>query len=53
MSPTPQSLSGAGKDYVTGLARRGERLLILLDMARLLGSGELGEVSNSGKNGDS
>ena len=53
VSPTPQSLSGAGKDYVTGLARRGERLLILLDMARLLGSGELGEVSNSGKNGDS
>ena len=53
VSPTPQSLSGAGKDYVTGLARRGDRLLILLDMARLLGSGELGEVSNSGKNGDS
>ncbi|MGC6487034.1 MAG: chemotaxis protein CheW [Planctomycetota bacterium] len=53
VSPTPQSLSGAGKDYVTGLARRGERLLILLDMARLLGSGELGEVSHSGKNGDS
>lgn len=53
VSPTPQSLSGAGKDYVTGLARRGERLLILLDMARLLGSGEFGEVSNSGKNGDS
>ena len=52
VSPTPQSLSGAGKDYITGLARRGERLLILLDMARLLGSGELGEVSNQVTKGD-
>ena len=53
VSPTPQSLSGAGKDYITGLARRGERLLILLDMARLLGSGELGEVTKSLKKEES
>ena len=52
ISATPSSLSGAGKDYITGLARRGERLLILLDMARLLGSGELGEVSNQVTKGD-
>lgn len=38
IAPTPASLHAAGKDYVQGLARRGERLLILLDMQRLLGS---------------
>lgn len=53
ISPTPPSLSGAGKDYITGLARRGERLLILLDMARLLGGGELGEVSTQVTKGES
>jgi purine-binding chemotaxis protein CheW len=53
VSPTPPSLSGAGKDYITGLARRGERLLILLDMARLLGGGELGEVSKQVTKGES
>lgn len=40
ISATPTSLGGAGKDYVLGLARRKERLLILLDMARLLAGGE-------------
>jgi len=53
ISPTPPSLSGAGKDYITGLARRGERLLILLDMARLLGGGELGDISNQVTKGES
>lgn len=52
VSPTPQSLTSAGKDYVTGLARRKERLLILLDMARLLGNSELGEINQVSK-GDS
>ena len=41
VAPTPASLVGAGKDYVTGLARRKERLLVLLDMARLLVGSEL------------
>ena len=53
VSPTPQSLSSAGKDYITGLAQSGERLLILLDMARLLGGNELGEISNQASKGDS
>lgn len=47
ISPTPASLVGAGKDYVTGLARRKERLLILLDMARLLVGSELGDGAGS------
>ena len=46
MSSAPASLGGAGRDYVIGLARRNERLLILLDMARLLGSAEI-EQSNT------
>ena len=52
ISPTPPSLVGAGKDYVKGLARRKERLLVLLDMARLLVGSELGNtVSGTKKEG--
>ncbi|MBL8722524.1 MAG: purine-binding chemotaxis protein CheW [Planctomycetes bacterium] len=46
ISATPASLGGAGKDYVLGLARRKERLLILLDMARLLGGSDAGITTN-------
>ncbi len=49
ISPTPASLVSAGKDYVQGLARRKERLLILLDMTRLLGGTEFGSTNNSKK----
>jgi purine-binding chemotaxis protein CheW len=49
IAPTPASLVGAGKDYVTGLARRKERLLVLLDMARLLVGGELGNGTQGTK----
>jgi len=45
ISPPPQSLSGVGKEYIDGLAHNGDRLLILLNMARLLGGGELGEIT--------
>jgi purine-binding chemotaxis protein CheW len=38
IAPTPATLQAAGKDYIQGLARRGSRLLILLDMERLLGN---------------
>ncbi len=40
IAPTPATLQAAGKDYIQGLARRGTRLLILLDMERLLGSAQ-------------
>jgi purine-binding chemotaxis protein CheW len=53
VSPTPASLAGGGKDYVTGLARRKERLLILLNMARLLSGGELGGITSQISNGES
>lgn len=51
IAPTPPSLSGAGRDYVTGLARRKERLLVLLDMARLLVGTELTTITETAKNG--
>lgn len=51
ISPTPASLGGAGKDYVLGLARRKERLLILLDMARLLGGSEAFTTNHHGASG--
>jgi len=47
ISATPATLGGAGKDYVLGLARRKDRLLILLDMARLLGGSEIGTTNNT------
>ena len=52
ISPPPQSLSGVGKEYINGLARNGERLLILLNMARLLGGGEFGEITNQSEKGE-
>ncbi|MFM1871072.1 MAG: hypothetical protein RL398_494 [Planctomycetota bacterium] len=50
ISPTPPTLVGAGKDYVLGLARRKDRLLILLDMARLLGGTEFGAAGTTNTN---
>jgi purine-binding chemotaxis protein CheW len=52
ISPTPPSLVGAGKDYVLGLARRKDRLLILLDMARLLVGSQLGDLGKNEAKGD-
>lgn len=50
ISPTPPSLVSAGKDYVQGLARRKDRLLILLDMAALLGGVEFGSAFTNATN---
>jgi purine-binding chemotaxis protein CheW len=52
ISPTPPSLGGAGRDYVLGLARRKDRLLILLDMARLLGGTEMGNTDTNQNRGN-
>jgi purine-binding chemotaxis protein CheW len=41
ISTTPQSLNEGGREYVQGLARLEDRLLILLDMSRLLQSRDL------------
>lgn len=36
MAPPPPTVSGLGRDYLTGLAKLEKRLLILLDVDRLL-----------------
>ncbi len=51
ISPPPASLAGVGKDYVLGLARRKDRLLILLDMARLLIGSDLSRLEHQGTGG--
>ncbi len=51
ISPPPASLAGVGKDYVLGLARRKDRLLILLDMARLLIGSDLSRIDHQGTGG--
>lgn len=51
ISPPPASLAGVGKDYVLGLARRKDRLLILLDMARLLIGSDLSRLDHQGTGG--
>ena len=51
ISPPPASLAGVGKDDVLGLARRKDRLLILLDMARLLIGSDLSRIDHQGNGG--
>ena len=36
VAPTPPTVTGLGREYLTGLAKLGNRLLILLDVERLL-----------------
>lgn len=36
VAPTPPTVSGLGRDYLTGLAKLDKRMLILLDVDRLL-----------------
>ncbi len=37
MAPTPPTVAGAGQEYLTGLVKLEDRLLILLDIEKLLG----------------
>ncbi len=37
ITPPPADLTVPGQDYVTGVGRLGERLIIILDVARMLG----------------
>jgi len=45
IAPTPATLQAQGKDYIQGLARRGIRLLILLDMKQVLGADGIAAVT--------
>ena len=37
MAPTPPTVAGLGREYLTGLVKLEDRLLILLDIEKLLG----------------
>ncbi|MCC9604657.1 chemotaxis protein CheW [Blastopirellula sp. JC732] len=40
IAPPPPTVAGLGRDYLTGLVKLDKRLLILLDMDKILTSGE-------------
>lgn len=40
IAPPPPTISGLGRDYLTGLAKLEKRMLILLDVDRLLSAGD-------------
>ncbi len=50
VEPAPTLVTGAGSDYISGVGKVDERLIILLDVGKLLSESErdaLGEVLNS------
>jgi purine-binding chemotaxis protein CheW len=44
---TPEMISGAGTEYITGVAKAGERLIILLDLTMVIGGGEKAQLPES------
>jgi purine-binding chemotaxis protein CheW len=44
IAPTPPTVTGLGRDYVTGLVKLDKQLLILLDIDRLLGENDVAEL---------
>ena len=40
IAPPPPAVAGLGREYLAGLVKRGEKLLILLDINRILGHDE-------------
>jgi purine-binding chemotaxis protein CheW len=51
-APAPDIGTGWHCDYVQGIGRRGEQFVIILDLARLLGSDELALLPGGGAAGD-
>lgn len=45
IEPPPQVVSGIGSEYLKGMGRIGDRLLILLDLDRLLSDSEKGALA--------
>jgi purine-binding chemotaxis protein CheW len=48
IKPAPEFATGVNIEYITGLGARGERMLILLDIERLVSSPELGIFDDEG-----
>lgn len=50
ISPPPPTVSGLGQEYLTGLVKLEQRLLILLDIDKILGQDEAVQLTASGAN---
>lgn len=46
MEPAPEVVGAADVDYIAGVAKLEDRLLILLDLQKVLTSGEADELTN-------
>lgn len=49
IEPPPEAALGPASEFITGVGKVGERLIILLDILRLLSSEEQAEVAEAGK----
>ena len=47
ISPPPPTVAGLGREYLTGLVKLEEELLILLDIDKIFGEQEVAEISDS------
>ena len=46
VSPPPPTVAGLGREYLTGLVKLGNRLLILLDIEKILGKAEADQAES-------
>ena len=51
IAPPPPTVAGLGREYLTGLVKRENRLLILLDVDRILGREEAAAVASAAASG--
>ena len=47
IAPPPTTVNGLGRDYLSGLVKLDERLLILLEIDKIFGEEEMSEIDNS------
>jgi purine-binding chemotaxis protein CheW len=50
IEPPPDMVSGIGIDYITGVGKIGERIIILLDIRKVLNNGEWQQVAANNSN---
>jgi purine-binding chemotaxis protein CheW len=50
VAPPPPTVAGLGQEYLTGLVKLAGRLLIMLDIDKILGEEEVAEVEKVGAN---
>lgn len=50
IEPPPDMVSGIGIDYITGVGKIGERIIILLDIKKVLNNGEWQQIAANNPN---